>query len=488
MLVFSTKKSISTRLSLSLVLFISIICLVFISLNYFKKQQQSNDLLFKKAQEYKTLITSSLVTPLWDIDRENICEIGKSYINNNNLICRLFIFDPMNRVIFSHQKKELQDSVQLKWDITYEEDNIGRIEMGISSDTFTRNNKAFLISGMQTLLVVIIMIILTTGFFLKAVLKKPFQELNTIVESYGSGQYVQSKSQSSYVEFEQFVIVLNQMAQKIIKQNETLEQRVLERTQKLNQANEELKRLAVLAEDANKAKSEFLTNVSHELRTPMNGILGMSSILKDLIIDENQLQCIKIIEDSAHDLLSLINDLLDFSSLDTGQLKLEKNQFELLNTIQMILDLFKIKANRKGLQLTHMLAEDVPNKIFGDPIRLQQIIANLVDNAIKFSNEGAIHLEINLQSESPTFYILHFSVIDNGIGIQQHDMKSLFKLFSQVDASVTRKYGGTGLGLVICKKLVKLMDGKIGVDTQKDKGSTFWFTACFEKYQQAEDI
>jgi signal transduction histidine kinase len=456
-------------------------------LNYLKKQKQSHALLLKKAQEYKKLITSSLEIPLWDIDRDNIREISKSYIHNNNLICRLFIFDPMNRVIFSHQKKDFKNSFQLKWDVVHDEDSIGRIEMGISSELFSQRNKALFVSGMQTLLVVIILISLTTGFFLKAVLKKPFQELNFIVESYASGQYDQSKNQSSYVEFEQFVNVLNQMAEKIIKQNETLEKRVIERTQKLNEANQELKKLAVLAEEANKSKSEFLTNVSHELRTPMNGILGMSSILKDLVADEGQLQCIQILENSAQDLLKLINDLLDFSSLDTGQFKLEKTDFDIMNTIQIVLELFHIKAKTKGISLKQTIGKDVPKTIVGDPIRLQQIIANLVDNAIKFSNTGTVHIDVSLQSESPAFYILNFSVIDTGIGIQKQDMKYLFKLFSQVDASVTRKYGGTGLGLIICKKLVDLMEGEIGVKSKKEKGSTFWFTACFEKQKQRSE-
>ncbi|MBF0452459.1 MAG: hypothetical protein HQK75_17280 [Candidatus Magnetomorum sp.] len=490
MFLFSGKKaSIARRLSTSLVVCISIICIIFISLTYYKKQKTSNELLSKKAREYQELITSSLKIPLWDIDRDNIRDIGKSYIQNNDLICRLYIFDPMNRIIFSQEKEDNLEGIRLAWNIVHKTDFIGRIEMDISSDVFSQKNKAFFISGMQTLLLVIIMISLTTGFFLNAVLRKPFQELNTIVQLYSSGQYDSSKTQSSYIEFEQFVNVLNQMAEKIIKQNETLEQRVIERTQKLNQANEELKNLAVLADEANTAKGEFLTNVSHELRTPMNGILGMSSVLMDLVIDDGQLQCVKIIQDSAYDLLSLINDLLDFSSLDTGRFKLKKLNFDLTQAIDMILELFHLKAKSKNLQLTHTISNDVPTALIGDSVRLQQIIANLIDNGIKFSDAGTVHLDISLQLDSPTYPVLCFSISDTGIGIDHQDMKHLFKLFSQVDASVTRKYGGTGLGLIIAKNLVSLMDGEISVKSQKDKGSTFWFTACFEKQgHTSEDI
>jgi signal transduction histidine kinase len=478
------KKSISRHLSTSLVLCIAVICFIFITATYFKKKNDANEILLKKAREYQKLITSSLMVPLWDIDRESIQEIGTSYMQHN-LICRLLVVDQMNRVIFSDQKNKLNDAIQFDWKVFYNQEKIGRVEMDITSEFFTQKNRELFVSSTLTMLVAIMMISLTTGFFLKTVLKKPFKELNDIVTSYSNGRYDQHKTQTSYIEFDQFVKVLNQMAQKIIRQNEELEQRVIERTKELDEANQDLKRLAILAEEANKAKSEFLTNVSHELRTPMNGIMGMASIMEDLELDESYLQCVTIIQSSARDLLSLINDLLDYSSLDTGRLKLNITQFDLKQTICTIINIFEIKAQNKSLQLKLTLAKAIPEKVFGDPIRLQQVIANLMDNAVKFTEAGEIHLNVSIQMDMPDKTILNFHITDTGIGIQKEEMKHLFKLFSQVDASITRKYGGTGLGLVISKQLVELMGGEIHVKSEKDIGSTFWFTLSFNKQSPA---
>jgi len=474
------KKSISRLLSSSLVLCIAVICIIFITAIYLKKKNDSNAILIKKGREYQQLITSSLSVPLWDIDRDSIQEIGTSYMQHN-IICRLLVVDQMNRVLFSDQKINRENAIPFEWKVFYNQERIGRVEMDVTSDFFIQKNRELFISSMMTLLVAIMMISLTTGFFLKTILKKPFKELGDIVDNYARGQYDQNNTHSSYIEFDQFVTVLNQMAQKIIKQNEDLEHRVVERTSELNKANKELKTLAILAEEANKAKSEFLTNISHELRTPMNGIMGMASILEDLGLDESYLQCVSIIQSSARDLLSLINDLLDYSRLDAGRLKLDIKAFHVKKTVYTILEIIDVKAKNKSLQLKHSWNNNIPEQLFGDPIRLQQVIANLMDNAIKFTETGEILMNVDIQMDTPDKIVLSFQISDTGIGILKEDMKYLFKLFSQVDASITRKYGGAGLGLIISKKLVNLMGGDISVQSEKNKGSTFWFTLCFNK-------
>jgi len=479
------KKSISRHLSTSLVLCIAVICLIFITAIYFKKKNESHAILVKKAREYQELITSSISIPLWDIDRDSIKEICTSYMQHN-LICRLLVVDQMNRILFIDQKKKRDSDIQFEWKVFYNKERIGRVEMDVSSEFFAQKNRELFVSNILTLVVAILMISLTTGFFLKAILRKPFKEIGEIVHSYSEGHYDQQKTHTSYIEFDQFVKVLNQMAQKIIRQNEELEQRVIERTKELDEANKELKKLAILADEANKAKSEFLTNVSHELRTPMNGIMGMASILEDLGLDESYLQCVTIIQSSARDLFSLINDLLDYSNLDSGKLELKVSQFDFKETIHTILNIFEVKAKNKSLQFQYTLDQNIPDRLFGDPIRLQQIIANLMDNAIKFTEAGEIQMDVTIQMDAPDETILKFQISDTGIGVRQEDMKYLFKLFSQVDASVTRKYGGTGLGLIISKKLVDLMGGEIFLKSHIDKGSTFWFTLSFKK-NMAED-
>jgi len=481
------KKSISRHLSSRLVICIAVICIIFVTATYFKKKKESNEILHNKAKEYQELITSSLNVPLWDIDRDSIQQIGTSYMQHN-MICRLLIVDQMNRVLFSDQKKKSDNAIQFNWKVFYNQERIGRIEMDVSSEFLTQKNRELFVSGMLTLLIAIMMISLTTGFFLKVVLKKPFEELSDIVESYSKGQYDQNKTQISYIEFDQFVKVLNQMAQKIIRQNEELEHRVIERTKELDEANKDLKKLAILAEEANKSKSEFLTNVSHELRTPMNGIMGMAAILEDLGLDDSYLECVKIIQNSARDLLSLINDLLDYSSLDTGKLQLHVTQIDIKQAILTILNIFKVRAEKKSLQLKYTFAEHIPEKVYCDSIRLQQVMANLLDNAVKFTESGEIQVDVDVQMDTPDETILSFKITDTGIGILKSDMRHLFKLFSQVDASVTRKYGGTGLGLIISKKLVDLMGGEISVTSEIDKGSTFWFSLSFQKQKPLEMI
>lgn len=236
------------------------------------------------------------------------------------------------------------------------------------------------------------------------------------------------------------------------------------------------------AEAANQAKNQFLSNMSHELRTPMNGIMGMSlNLAEGKNLNEEQRENALIIHRSSEVLLTLLNDILDFSKIEAGGIDLENINFDLRKIVEDLADLMSAAASKKGLEIITYIAPDVPRVLIGDPIRVRQILINLVSNSIKFTSYGQVFIDIYLEKHTSSEDVIMFSIKDKGIGIERNKINSLFQKFVQVDMSTTRKFGGTGLGLSICKELTSLMRGKIGVESESGKGSNFWFSIPFER-------
>ena len=263
-------------------------------------------------------------------------------------------------------------------------------------------------------------------------------------------------------------------------ETEDLNEELADEIEQRKRVEKELKNAKEAAEAASKTKSEFLANMSHEIRTPMNGILGTLQLLQGSSLTDSQDEYVSIAYSSGEALLSLLNDILDFSKIEAGKLELEYIPFNLVSLVRELTVLLSQRASERKVELLSDLDEEIPSVIKGDSVRIRQILANLLTNAIKFTDDGTVTIKASVLDRTEKVVRLKIEVIDSGIGISEEAQRKLFNSFTQADGSTTRKYGGTGLGLAIVRQLVTLMRGRLGVDSEEGKGACFWIEIAFE--------